>query len=158
MLLLLLLVVASSSKISVDQANDKMLDTHKQSKPKHKDRQKLSQSRHFLVSDKGGHHYLLHTKTQHYKDGKGSTSDAPRQVKKGSDLWLDGCSLKERQGEKKQLDIPGCGGSVNLACSGGCLNIHKVLHFTKTWISCEGLSNMNHFQRSKYHADASKKF
>ena len=88
MLLLLLLVVVSSSNISVHQANDKMLelDAHKQSNPKHKHPQKLSQSKHVLVSDKGGHHYLFHTKTQHYKDGNGSISDAPRQVKKGSML------------------------------------------------------------------------
>ena len=36
------------------------------------------------------------------------------------------------QGEMKQLDIPGCGGWVNLDCHGGCLNILKVL---KAYIS-----------------------
>ena len=140
MLLLLFISVVSSSNFPVDQENDKMLklDTHKQSKSKHKYQHKLSQLKHFLVSDKGGHHYLLHTKTQHYKDGKGSISDGPKHGKKENDYWLDRCSLKEGQGEKKQLDIPGCGGSVNLACSGGCLTIHKVLNFTKTRISHEG--------------------
>ena len=28
---------------------------------------------------------------------------------------------------KKQLDIPGCGGRADLACPGGCLAIHKVV-------------------------------
>ena len=39
--------------------------------------------------------------------------------------WLNECSLKEK-GKKKQLQIPGCGGSVSLACPDGCLAIHKV--------------------------------
>ena len=133
MLLLLLLVVASSAKISVDQASDKMLQTIKQAMPKHKHQQKPSQSKHFLVSAGGGHHHLLHTKTRHNKDGRTPS----KQVKTGSNYWLDGCSLKEGQGEEKQLDIPGCGGSVSLACSGGCLAIHKVSNFSKTSISCD---------------------
>ena len=137
MLLLLLLVLASSSKISVDQASNKMLQTIKQSTPKHKHQQKLSQSKYFLVLDVGGHHYLHHTKNARNKDGKGRTPDTPKLVKKGSDFWLNGCSLKEGQGEKKQLDIPGCGGSVSLACSGGCLAIHKVRNFYKTSSSCD---------------------
>ena len=133
MLLLLLLVLASSSKISVDQASNKMLQTIKQSTPKHKHQQKLSQSKHFLILDVGGHHYLHHTKNARNKDGKGRTPS--KHVKKGSDFWLNGCSLKEGQGEEKQLDIPGCGGLVNLACAGGCLAIHKVSNFSKTSIS-----------------------
>ena len=32
-------------------------------------------------------------------------------------------------GDKKQLDIPGCGGRADLACPGGCLAIHKVVKF-----------------------------
>ena len=32
-----------------------------------------------------------------------------------------------KQGEMKQVDIPGCGGWVNLDCTGGCINIVKVL-------------------------------
>ena len=41
--------------------------------------------------------------------------------------WLNKCSLgSKNQGTKKQLDIRGCGGWVNLACPGGCLAIHKV--------------------------------
>ena len=30
---------------------------------------------------------------------------------------------------KKQLDIPGCGGWADLVCHGGCLAIHKVVKF-----------------------------
>ena len=41
--------------------------------------------------------------------------------------WLNKCSLgSKNQGTKKQLDVRGCGGWVNLACPGGCLAIHKV--------------------------------
>ena len=41
--------------------------------------------------------------------------------------WLNKCSLESKnQGTKKQLDVRGCGGWVNLACPGGCLAIHKV--------------------------------
>ena len=29
-------------------------------------------------------------------------------------------------GERKQLDVRGCGGWINLDCKGGCLNIRKV--------------------------------
>ena len=30
-------------------------------------------------------------------------------------------------GEKHHLDVPGCGGSIDLVCDGGCINLHKVL-------------------------------
>ena len=84
MLLLIFLVVASSYKNSVDQANDKVLQTQKQSIHKHKRKQKLSQSKHFLVSDDGGHHYMLHKRTLH----KGRTSDPSKKLKKGNDYWF----------------------------------------------------------------------
>ena len=38
-----------------------------------------------------------------------------------------GCGANATQGEMKQLDIPGCGGWAKLDCSGGCINIVKVL-------------------------------
>lgn len=38
------------------------------------------------------------------------------------------CRIK-RDGNKKQLDIPGCGGWAHLVCHGGCLAIHKVVNF-----------------------------
>ena len=30
-------------------------------------------------------------------------------------------------GDEEELDIPGCGGSIEIVCNGGCINIHKVL-------------------------------
>ena len=43
--------------------------------------------------------------------------------------WTNECSLKPACSEDScmiQKDIPGCGGSIDLLCTGGCLNIHKV--------------------------------
>ena len=30
-------------------------------------------------------------------------------------------------GEKHQLDVPGCSGSIDIVCDGGCIDVHKVL-------------------------------
>ena len=43
--------------------------------------------------------------------------------------WLNKCSFKKPCSQDScmiQKDIPGCGGSIDLLCSGGCLNILKV--------------------------------
>ena len=40
------------------------------------------------------------------------------------------CSLKD-PGELKMLEIPGCGGWVDLSCDKGCLNIQKVIKHYK---------------------------
>ena len=49
---------------------------------------------------------------------------------KGQDYgWLNKCSFKTPCSEEScmvQKDIPGCGGSIDLLCTGGCLTIHKV--------------------------------
>ena len=51
-----------------------------------------------------------------------------KRARKGKDYvdWLDKCSLKGK-GKKTQVEIPGCGGWVNIDCNGGCINIVKVL-------------------------------
>ena len=46
-----------------------------------------------------------------------------------------GCGANVTQGEMKQLDIPGCGGWAKIECSGGCINIVKVLKLIFTLIS-----------------------
>ena len=43
--------------------------------------------------------------------------------------WINMCSFKKPCSEEScmiQKDIPGCGGSIDLLCTGGCLNILKV--------------------------------
>ena len=30
-------------------------------------------------------------------------------------------------GEKHQVDVPGCGGSIDIVCDGGCIDVHEVL-------------------------------
>ena len=43
------------------------------------------------------------------------------------DEWLDKCSFVKNSGKMKQKDIPSQGGSIHIKCSGGCINIHKVI-------------------------------
>jgi len=62
-------------------------------------------------------HYLAHMK--HNKN-----------VKTGSDYWLNRCSLPT-PGEMLQEDVVGCGGGIELKCTGGCLRIHKILYACK---------------------------
>merc|ERR1719222_1874817 len=54
-------------------------------------------------------------------------------VEYGSDYkeMMDKCSLKRGQGEIKQEDIVGCGGGIDMKCTGGCLEIHKLLYSCK---------------------------
>ena len=125
MLIFLLFVFAS--KISVNQASDEMLHSPKQPTPK------PNQSKDFLVLDEKGRYSILHTKTLHDKGDNVSASDATNQAKSDyNEDWLDPSSL----GTGKKLEISGCGGSVNLVCSGGSLAIHKVCNFIKTRKSC----------------------
>ena len=58
-------------------------------------------------------------------------------------------------GERKQLDVRGCGGWINLDCKGGCLNIRKVLPCllnTEWWLSTRSLfhqGNIGNLHNSK---------
>ena len=48
----------------------------------------------------------------------------------GTGTGTDACSAEQsdvEQGEMTQVDIPGCGGWVNIDCNGGCINICKGL-------------------------------
>ena len=83
-LLLIFLVVNSSSKIYINQASDKALQTHIQSTQRHK--KKLSQSKHFLVLDEEGHHDMLHTKILPNKNGKGKGGSGGEKAVRH--LWL----------------------------------------------------------------------
>ena len=33
----------------------------------------------------------------------------------------------DNPGEKHQVDVPGCGGSIDIVCDGGCIDVHEVL-------------------------------
>ena len=74
--------------------------------------------------------YVIETIDRHHNDGrKKKRRDKILQIPKEGDYqnneWENKCSLKSG-GQKKQLDIPGCGGWVKLDCPGGCLVIDKV--------------------------------
>ena len=59
----------------------------------------------------------------HYKTARDYSAD-----QSGSD-WENTCSLKTPCSEEScmiQKDITGCGGSIHLLCTGGCINILKV--------------------------------
>ena len=45
--------------------------------------------------------------------------------------WLNECSVNKGSGKMVQHDIPSQGGSIHMKCSGGCINIHKVLYACK---------------------------
>ena len=57
----------------------------------------------------------------------------------GTGTGTDTCSAEQgdvEQGEMTQVDIPGCGGWVNIDCNGGCINIVKVLKsYFLSWYS-----------------------
>merc|ERR1711974_297592 len=55
-------------------------------------------------------------------------------------------------GKMNQVDLPGCGGSVEIGCDGGCINIHKVLYSCK-----EGKSNSEHLKVVKDRCQDQKK-
>ena len=56
-----------------------------------------------------------------------TTSHKPK-CKSGTGTGTDACASNDvEQGEMTQVDIPGCGGWVNIDCNGGCINIIKVL-------------------------------
>ena len=82
------------------------------------------------------------------KTARGFTPKKNTSVETGQDYsdWLDQCSLNTQCSEKScmiQKDIPGCGGSIDLLCTGGCINILKVralsqLQTCRLWLYCGG--------------------
>ena len=85
-------------------------------------------SKHIVKERHSGAKYIIETLDRHHKDGrKKKRRHKILQIAKGAgDYWgEDKCSLASG-GKKKQLDIPGCGGWVQLDCPGGCLAIDKV--------------------------------
>ena len=85
-------------------------------------------SKHKVKERHSGAKYVIETLDRHHKDGrKKKRRHKILQIAKGAgDYWgEDKCSLASG-GKKKQLDIPGCGGWVQLDCHGGCLAIDKV--------------------------------
>ena len=81
-----------------------------------------------------------HPKTARDYSNKDNTS-----LETGQDYsdWLDQCSLNTACSEEScmiQKDIPGCGGSIDLLCTGGCINILKVraLSQLQSWVYSGG--------------------
>ena len=62
-----------------------------------------------------------------------SNTHNPRCDRDGSSATTGGsCNLKNAPGKKHKLDVPGCGGRIDLHCDGGCIRINKVgaiIHF-----------------------------
>ena len=86
----------------------------------------LARTDEFLVKTKQGSQFMASTKN----------SSNPRppgfQQKSGKDYrWLNGCSVNKGSGKMVQHDIPSGGGEIHMKCSGGCINIHKVLYACK---------------------------
>ena len=139
---LLLVVIASSVWVSKggNHHNHKVLDMGKPSKNQVKLRNPSAKRGRISTTPKpsGGekaYHYLI--ETSHGNSSlwgiikrKHKIIKVPTEENKLEDYqneeWENKCSLKAAGTKKKQLDIPGCGGWVKLACPGGCLAIHKV--------------------------------
>merc|ERR1719369_1497427 len=73
-----------------------------------------------------GRKLMIKTNKKHYL----ARMKHNKNVKTGSDYWLNRCSLPT-PGEMLQVDVLGCGGAVDLKCTGGCLRIHKILYACK---------------------------
>ena len=85
-------------------------------------------SKHFLASNKKGTYAIVTTN----RKGKGRLPTESKKKKKKIDKESDyNANFREGSWEersvKKNLDIPGCGGWVNLFCQGGRIDIHKVM-------------------------------
>ena len=90
-----------------------------------------------LVKTKQGTQFLAFTKNNSrtpgsgtdYRDEASSEEDYKDYIDYSNeeDEWLDKCSFVKNSGKMKQKDIPSQGGSIHIKCSGGCINIHKVI-------------------------------
>ena len=92
-----------------------------------------------MVKTKQGTQFLAATKNNSRTPGSGTdyrdTFEASNEedyidyidYSNEEDEWLDKCSFVKNSGKMKQKDIPSQGGSIHIKCSGGCINIHKVL-------------------------------
>ena len=83
--------------------------------------------KNYLARQKGNKHANLRNSETDYND---------------EPAWLNPCSLRER-GDMKQPDVRGCGGGINLKCTGGCLEIYKTLYSCKQ----ENVSNENQLKK-----------
>ena len=78
----------------------------------------------FLLQTKGGKQFIATSKNSsnsvlNAKIGGLNRADFQNE-------WVNECSLDEGNGAMVQYDIPN-GGSIHMKCTGGCLNIIKVL-------------------------------
>ena len=136
---LLLITIASSVCLSgvskgENHHNHKVLNVGKPSKNKvklrHPSAKRGPSPKPFSRSHEEAYHYVIETSYRNHNDD-------PKKKRKQKDLkiptkdyqndeWENKCSSLKGGTNKKQFDIPGCGGWVKLACPGGCLAIHKV--------------------------------
>ena len=138
---LLLVVITSSVCLSAvpkgeNHHNRKVLNVRKPSKVKLRypfaKRGRISTSRKPSGgSHEEAYHYIIETAYRNHNDDakkkrKHRILKIPTKEDYQNDELESKCSVKAGTKKKQQLDIPGCGGWVKLACPGGCLAIHKV--------------------------------
>ena len=109
----------------------------------------------FLLMLANAHHgkdVIIKTKKKNYLAHLGENKSNKRMnhnLKYGFDYqnepdWISNCSFKKR-GEMVQQEIVGCGGGLDLKCTGGCLKIHKILYSCKE----QKVSNAEQLQKVK---------
>ena len=81
-----------------------------------------------LLKTNQGSHFIGTTQNSSNSRPPGFHQKSGKDYQEGG--WLNECSL-EGSGKMVQHDIPSQGGSIHMRCSGGCLNILKVLYACK---------------------------
>ena len=139
MLVLFTVAIASGVKFFGEEKADKGRSSHadktqKQREFKHKPiGGRISSSTKLSDTSNEEPYHSYEEAYQSYEEAyKDDFEDNTTKRETGTDYeeeWLNKCSLREGGNslfrKKKQLQIPGCGGSASLACPEGCLVIHK---------------------------------
>ena len=86
----------------------------------------VARSNNFLVETKQGSHFIASTKNSSNSRPPGFHQESGTDYQEVD--WLNECSVDS--GKMVQHDIPSQG-SIHMKCSGGCINIHKVLYACK---------------------------
>ena len=111
------------------KANTHLEHTNRHSKNKKKGHPKTSWDNEHLASNKMGLKTQNKSLAAHMEVNKSKRKGRKTPGQDYISGWLNECSLKAPCSEDScmiQKDIPGCGGSIDLTCTGGCINILKV--------------------------------
>jgi len=100
-----------------------------------------------MVGMMEGKKLIIKTNKKNYlAHQKGNKQDKLRNTEMdyNEPAWPNPCSLRKR-GEMKNADVLGCGGGIDLKCTGGCLEIYKTLYSCKE----EAVSNQKQLNKVK---------